>query len=83
MTLKEIINLLENIEGSLDNAFYSIPEYDCNSDGRSYVDSARDELYNLKDSIEKALLDGAELTVNYDDAVTLDEAMNTPVVNPL
>ena len=75
MTLKEIINLLENIEGSLDNAFYSIPEYDCNSDGRSYVDSARDELYNLKDSIEKALL--------YEDAVTLDEAMNTPVVNPL
>ena len=75
MILKEIINLLENIEGSLDNAFYSIPEYDCNSDGRSYVDSARDELYNLKDSIEKALL--------YEDAVTLDEAMNTPVVNPL
>jgi len=75
MTLKEIINLLENIEGSLDNAFYSIPEYDCNSDGRSYVDSARDELYNLKDSIEKALL--------YEDVVTLDEAMNTPVVNPL
>ena len=75
MTLKEIINLLENIEGSLDNAFYSIPEYDCNSDGRSYVDSARDELYNLKDSIEKALL--------YEDVVTLDEAMNTPEVNPL
>ena len=75
MTLKEIINLLENIEGSLDNAFYSIPEYDCNSDGRSYVDSARDELYNLKDSIEKSLL--------YEDVVTLDEAMNTPVVNPL
>ena len=66
MTLKEIINLLENIEGSLDDAFYSIPEYDCNSDGRSYVDGARDELYNLKDSIEKALLNGAELAVQYE-----------------
>ena len=67
MTLREIINLLENIEGSLDDAFYSIPEYDCNSDGRSYVDGARDELYNLKDSIEKALLNGAELAVHYEE----------------
>ena len=67
MTLREIINLLENIEGSLDDAFYSIPEYDCNSDGRSYVDGARDELYNLKDSIEKALLNGAELAVQYEE----------------
>tara|TARA_Y100000310_G_scaffold240974_1_gene244893 strand:+ start:601 stop:819 length:219 start_codon:yes stop_codon:yes gene_type:complete len=67
MTLKEIINLLENIEGSLDDAFYSIPEYDCNSDGRSYVDGARDELYNLKDSIEKALFAGAELAVQYEE----------------
>ena len=83
MILKEIINLLEYIEGSLDDAYYSLPEYNANEDGRSYIDGARDELYNLKDSIEKALLDGAELTVNYDDAVTLDEAMNTPVVNPL
>ncbi len=70
MTLKEIINLLENIEGSLDDAFYSIPEYDCNSDGRSYVDGARDELYNLKDSIEKALFAGAELAVQYEDVNT-------------
>ena len=67
MTLREIINLLENIEGSLDDAFYSNPEYDCNSDGRSYVDGARDELYNLKDSIEKALFAGAELAVQYEE----------------
>ena len=66
MTLKEIINLLENIEGSLDNAFYSIPEYDCNSDGRSYVDGARSDLYVLKDNIEKALFAGAELAVQYE-----------------
>ena len=58
---------MENIEGSLDNAFYSIPEYDCNSDGRSYVDGARDELYNLKDNIEKALFAGAELAVQYEE----------------
>ena len=70
MKFKEIISKLEEIEGSLDDAFYSIPEYDCNSDGRSYVDGARDELYNLKDSIEKALFAGAELAVQYEDVNT-------------
>ena len=66
MTLKEIVTELEILEGQLDDAFYQIPEYDCNSDGRSYVDGARDELYNLKDSIEKALFAGAELAVQYE-----------------
>jgi len=66
MTLKEIINELEIIEGQLDDSFYSIPEYDCNSDGRSYVDGARSDLYVLKDNIEKALFAGAELAVQYE-----------------
>ena len=70
MTLKEIINELEIIEGQLDDSFYSLPEWDGNSDGRSYVDSARNDLYVLKDNIEKALLEGAELTVQYEDINT-------------
>ena len=53
MKLKEIINKLEEIEGSLDDAFYSLPEYNANSDSMSYIDSARSELYVLKESIEK------------------------------
>jgi len=53
MKLKEIINKLEEIEGSLDDAFYSLPEYDANSDSKSYIDSARNELYVLKEDIEK------------------------------
>ena len=53
MKLKEIINKLEEIEGSLDDAFYSLPEYNANSDSKSYIDSARNELYVLKESIEK------------------------------
>ena len=53
MKLKEIINKLEEIEGSLDDAFYSLPEYNANSDSKSYIDSARSELYVLKESIEK------------------------------
>ena len=70
MTLQEIINELEMIEGQLDASFYSLPEWDGNSDGRSYVDGARSDLYVLKDNIEKALLDGAELTVQYEDINT-------------
>ena len=48
MKLKEIINKLEEIEGSLDDAFYSLPEYNANSDSKSYIDSARSELYVLR-----------------------------------
>ena len=60
MKLKEIINKLEEIEGSLDDAFYSLPEYNANSDSMSYIDSARSELYVLKESIEKSNLENYE-----------------------
>ena len=53
MKLKEIINKLELIEGSLDDAFYSLPEYNANTDSRSYIDSARNELYCLKEELEE------------------------------
>tara|TARA_Y100000310_G_scaffold26319_1_gene25109 strand:- start:153 stop:380 length:228 start_codon:yes stop_codon:yes gene_type:complete len=75
MKLKEIINKLELIEGSLDDAFYSLPEYNANTDSRDYIDSARNELYCLKDEIEKVVLDI--------DKVTLNEVFNTPTINPL
>ena len=66
MTIKEILTELEIIEGQLDDAFYSLPEYDANEDSKSYVDSARSDLYVLKDSLERAVLDGAELKVDYE-----------------
>ena len=75
MNKKEIINKLELIEGSLDDAFYSLPEYNANSDSRDYIDSARNELYSLKEDIEKVISDI--------DKVTLDEVFNTPTINPL
>ena len=54
MTIKEIVTKLEEIEGSLDDAFYSLPEYNANTDSRDYIDSARNELYSLKEDIEKS-----------------------------
>ncbi len=54
MKFKEILKTLEIIEGSLDDAFYSLPEYNANTDSRDYIDSARNELYSLKEDIEKS-----------------------------
>ena len=54
MKYKEILKKLEEIEGSLDDAFYSLPEYNANVDSRDYIDSARSELYCLKEDIEKS-----------------------------
>ena len=60
MKFKEIINKLEMIEGSLDDAFYSLPEYNANTDSRDYIHSARSELYCLKEDIEKSELNFIE-----------------------
>jgi exonuclease VII small subunit len=51
--LKEMLKSLESMEGSLDDAFYSLPEYNANTDSRSYLDSARNELYTLKEDLEE------------------------------
>ena len=60
MKYQEIISKLEEIEGSLDDAFYSLPEYNANVDSRDYIDSARSELYCLKEDIEKSELNFIE-----------------------
>ena len=75
MNYEAILEMLEEIEGQLDDSYYSLPEYDANSDGRSSLDGARNDLYNLKDEIERSILDI--------DKVTLDEVFNTPTINPL
>ena len=66
MTLKEILTELEIIQCQLDDAFYQLPEYNANEDTKSYLDGGRNDLYTLKDSLERALLDGAEVTVSYE-----------------
>jgi hypothetical protein len=67
MTLREILTELEILEGQLDDAYYQLPEYDANQDSRSSLDSTRNDLYVLKDNLERAVLDGAEVTVQYED----------------
>ena len=53
MTNKEIYNTLVEIQGQLEDAYYSLPEYNANADSRTYIDSARDELYTLKEDLEE------------------------------
>ena len=57
MDYQKILNMLTEIEGQLDDAYYSLPDYNANSDSQSYIDGARCDLYNLKDEIEKTILD--------------------------
>ena len=57
MDYKKILNVLIDMEGDLDNAYYSLPDYNANSDSQSYIDGARCTLYHLKDEIERKILD--------------------------
>jgi hypothetical protein len=61
---------LNLIEAELDDATNQLPDYNANSDARVSIDCARNELYCLKDDIERAILDENQ-------KVTLDEVMNT------
>ena len=73
--LKELLDLVYNLEGELDDAYYSIPDWEKNNDSKSYIDGARCTLYELKSQMEKMKRDVEE--------VTMDEVFDTPTVNPL
>ena len=53
--------MLIEIEGELDDAYYSLPDYNANSDSQSYIDGARCTLYHLKDEVEKSILTDKQL----------------------
>jgi len=75
MSNKKIYNILVEIQGQLEDSYYSLPDYNANSSGKSSLDGARCDLSYLMDEVERTILD--------EDKVTLDEVLNTPVVNPL
>jgi len=56
MNHKKILEYLCEIEGELDDAYNSLPDYNANSDSQSYIDGARCTLYHLKDEIEKTII---------------------------
>ena len=56
MDYKKILDMLIEMEGELDNAYHSLPDYNANSDSQSRIDGARCTLYHLKDEIERKIL---------------------------
>jgi len=70
MSNEKILLALNLIEAELDDAVNQLPDYNANSDAIVSIDCARNELYCLKDDIERAILDENQ-------KVTLDEVMNT------
>ena len=56
MNYEKILEHLCEIEAQLDDAYYSLPDYNANMDSQSYIDGARSDLYNLKDEIERKIL---------------------------
>ena len=70
MKYEKILLALELIEGELDDASNQLPDYNANSDAQVSIDCARNELYCLKDDVERAILDENQ-------KVALDEVMNT------
>tara|TARA_Y100001938_G_C7974016_1_gene370821 strand:- start:570 stop:788 length:219 start_codon:yes stop_codon:yes gene_type:complete len=61
MTKEKILEMLIEIEGDLDDAYYSLPEYNANRDSHTSIDGARCTLYHLKDEIEKSILTEKQL----------------------
>tara|TARA_A100001515_G_scaffold140817_1_gene136967 strand:- start:453 stop:671 length:219 start_codon:yes stop_codon:yes gene_type:complete len=61
MTKEKILEMLIEIESDLDDAFYSLPEYNANIDSQGSIDGARCTLYNLKDEIEKSIITDKKL----------------------
>jgi len=51
--MKEILELINNIECELDDSVNCLPEYSANTDSRSYIDGARNSLYVLKEKVEE------------------------------
>ena len=79
MKYEKILLALELIEWELDDASNQLPDYNANSDAQVSLDCAKNELYCLKDDIEKAILDENRV-ISGDE---LEEVLHHPPVSLL
>ena len=79
MSNEKILLALNLIEAELDDAVNQLPDYNANSDAIVSIDCARNELYCLKDDIERAILDENQKDIpGFEGTLEdLDEVMNT------
>ena len=79
MSYEKILLALELIEAELDDATNQLPDYNANSDALTSIDCAKNELYCLKDDLEKAILDGDRVISGEE----LEEVLHHPPVSLL
>ena len=79
MTNKKIYDMLVEIQGQLEDSYYSLPDYNANSGGKSSLDGARCDVSHLMDEVERDILDEDKVI----SGTELDEVMNTPIPHPL
>ena len=51
--MKEILELINELECELDDSVNCLPDYNENTVSRGYIDGARNTLYILKEKVEK------------------------------
>ena len=56
--IKKIKQLLETLEQEINDGYNTIPDYETNNEGKTYVNSAQATLYELQKKLEKELVNG-------------------------
>tara|TARA_R110000796_G_scaffold152567_2_gene269001 strand:- start:1256 stop:1495 length:240 start_codon:yes stop_codon:yes gene_type:complete len=79
MTNQEIYNTLVEIQGQLEDSYYSLPDYNANSDGKSSLDGARCDVSHLMDEVERTILDENKVLSKKE----LEQVLNHPPVSLL
>jgi hypothetical protein len=71
--------MLVEIQGQLEDSYYSLPDYNANSDGLSSLDGARCDVSHLMDEVERTILDEDKVISGKE----LEEVFNHPPVSLL
>ena len=79
MSYKEILEQLSEIEGLIEEASNTLPDYSANTDTRISIDIAKELMYGLQDELEKAILDGEKVISGEE----LEEVLDHPPVSLL
>ena len=51
--IKKIKNLLETLEQEINDGYNTLPDYDKNNEGKTYINMAQVTLYELQKELEK------------------------------
>ena len=56
--IEKIKNLIETLEQEINDGYNTLPDYETNNEGKTYVNSAQATLYELQKKLEKELVNG-------------------------